>query len=255
MRKSFLALAFLALCTVLAAQQALNNDSVIKLVKAGLSDDLIVTMVNAQPGTYDTSASGLSALRSAGASEKIIAAIVARTTPAQSPCPATDPRSSSPDHSCSDAAVANAAKRYTVEFVHSNRKWRHLLDPSGISTDRYDDISNDIQTELIDAMDHKDFVRSNSPDGDCCKLTIELLSVEIKRAGIHAYVELTTNFTFTDGKGRICYSKKYTAKEYPELRQGTSYEDAKRRAIPELVENITSDDAFIRSLNAGISAQ
>ena len=31
---------------VRVAQQAMNNDSVIKLVKAGLSDDLIVTTIN-----------------------------------------------------------------------------------------------------------------------------------------------------------------------------------------------------------------
>ena len=46
MRKSFLAVLLLASCSLLAAQQAMNNDSVIKLVKAGLSDDLIVTTIN-----------------------------------------------------------------------------------------------------------------------------------------------------------------------------------------------------------------
>jgi hypothetical protein len=68
MRRSFLAVAFLALCPLLVAQQALNNDSVIKLVKAGLSEDLIVSTVNASPGTYDTSANGLIALKTAGSS-------------------------------------------------------------------------------------------------------------------------------------------------------------------------------------------
>jgi hypothetical protein len=47
MRKSFLAVLLLAFCSLLAAQQALNNDAIIKLVKAGLSDDLIVTTINA----------------------------------------------------------------------------------------------------------------------------------------------------------------------------------------------------------------
>ena len=50
MRKGILALLFLATCSLLVAQQAMNNDSVIKLVKAGLSDDLIVTTINASPG-------------------------------------------------------------------------------------------------------------------------------------------------------------------------------------------------------------
>ena len=45
MRKIFLALVFLALCPLLFAQQSqrpLNNDAIIKLVKAGLSDDLFL---------------------------------------------------------------------------------------------------------------------------------------------------------------------------------------------------------------------
>ena len=56
MRKSLIALVFLAFCSFIVAQQALNNDAVIKLVKAGLSDDLIVSTINASPGTYNTSA-------------------------------------------------------------------------------------------------------------------------------------------------------------------------------------------------------
>jgi len=36
----------------LLAQEALTNDSVVKLVKAGLSEELIVGMINSQPGTY-----------------------------------------------------------------------------------------------------------------------------------------------------------------------------------------------------------
>ena len=88
MRKGVLALLFLATCSFLAAQQVMNNDSVIKLVKAGLSDDLIVTTINSSPGAYDTSADGLIALKSAGASDKVVAAIVAKATaPAAPPAP------------------------------------------------------------------------------------------------------------------------------------------------------------------------
>jgi hypothetical protein len=79
MRKCFFTLVFLALCPVLVAQQALNNEAVIKLTKAGLSDDLIVSTVNAQEGTYDTSTDGLIALKAAGVSDKVVAAVVAKT--------------------------------------------------------------------------------------------------------------------------------------------------------------------------------
>jgi hypothetical protein len=79
-RKNILAVVFLAICPLLVAQQALNNDSVIKLVKAGLSDDLIVSTINGSPGTYDTSADGIIALKTAGASDKVLAAIVQKGT-------------------------------------------------------------------------------------------------------------------------------------------------------------------------------
>jgi hypothetical protein len=80
MRKSLTAFLFLAFCPLLIAQQSMNNDAVIKLVKAGLSDDLIVSTVNASPGAYDTSANGLIALKTAGASDKVVTAIVLKAS-------------------------------------------------------------------------------------------------------------------------------------------------------------------------------
>jgi hypothetical protein len=80
MRKGLVALLFLAFTALLIAQQALNNDSVIKMVKAGLTDDAIVATINANPGTYDASPDGLIALKQAGVSNKIIDAIVAKST-------------------------------------------------------------------------------------------------------------------------------------------------------------------------------
>ena len=79
MRKRLFTLAFLVLCPLLVAQQSLNNDAVIKLVKAGLSEDLIVGTIGTQPGTYDTSADGLIALKGAGVSDRVVSAIVAKT--------------------------------------------------------------------------------------------------------------------------------------------------------------------------------
>jgi hypothetical protein len=92
MRKSILAVLFFATCSFLAAQQVMNNDSVIKLVKAGLSDDLIVTTINGSPGAYDTSADAIIALKTAGASDKVIAAIIAKAAaPPTPPPPAAAP--------------------------------------------------------------------------------------------------------------------------------------------------------------------
>jgi hypothetical protein len=103
MRKWLFAVLILVCCLAVAAQQAMNNDSIIKMVKAGLSDDLIVTTINASPGTYDTSADGIITLKAAGVSDKIVAAIIAKATapaappvapqpPPPPPAPAASPR-------------------------------------------------------------------------------------------------------------------------------------------------------------------
>ena len=89
MRKALIVLVFVALFPFLIAQQALNNEAVIKLTRAGLSDDLIVSTINAQAGAYDTSTDGLIALKAAGVSDKAVAAVVAKAI--ASPPKATQP--------------------------------------------------------------------------------------------------------------------------------------------------------------------
>lgn len=80
MRKVILAALLVLFFPALVAQQTMNNASVIELVKAKLSDDLIVTTINASPGTYDTSANGIIALKEAGASDKVVSAIVLKAS-------------------------------------------------------------------------------------------------------------------------------------------------------------------------------
>jgi hypothetical protein len=76
MRKILLVFVFLLLCPILPAQQTLDNDAVIKLAKAGLSDDLIITTIDASPGHYDISPDAMIALKAANLSDKVVAAIV-----------------------------------------------------------------------------------------------------------------------------------------------------------------------------------
>jgi len=68
-----LALAFLA-----GAQEALTNDSVIKMVKSGLGETLVISMVQNQPGKYTLTPDELVTLKGAGVSEKIMAAMASR---------------------------------------------------------------------------------------------------------------------------------------------------------------------------------
>ncbi len=58
---------------------ALNNDTIIKLSKAGLDDSVIIQTIQTQPGAYDTAPDDLIALKNAGVSQKVIVAMQARS--------------------------------------------------------------------------------------------------------------------------------------------------------------------------------
>ena len=78
--KGLLAVLFFTSCSLLVAQQSLNDDAVTKMVNGGLSDELIIATINLRPGTYDTSADGLIALKKANVSDKVVAAIVKKAS-------------------------------------------------------------------------------------------------------------------------------------------------------------------------------
>jgi hypothetical protein len=80
MRNGIITAVLLLLCPVLFAQEALDNATVVKLAKAGLSEDLIVTTINSSPGKYDTSANGLIALKKAGVTDKEVAAMLLKVS-------------------------------------------------------------------------------------------------------------------------------------------------------------------------------
>jgi len=71
----------LAACSIAAiAQQPLTNDSIEKMVKAGLGDDVIVSMIQSQPGNYDVTPDTLVALKKDGLSDKVLSAMAAKST-------------------------------------------------------------------------------------------------------------------------------------------------------------------------------
>ncbi|MGA7887568.1 MAG: hypothetical protein WCA44_17655 [Acidobacteriaceae bacterium] len=89
MRKLLAALLPLAFCAFAFSQQPLNNDAVVKMVKVGIDDATIVTMIQNSPGQYDLSTDALIALRKDGISDKLIGAMAARNA-APPPPPAAD---------------------------------------------------------------------------------------------------------------------------------------------------------------------
>lgn len=108
MSRVFSVAVLLLFASSLIAQQTMNNEAVIKLVKAGLSDDLILSTIGAAPGTYDTSADGIIALKQAGTSDKVIAALIAKAAAGQSPSsPALPPVQSGGSDAAPVGVVAN----------------------------------------------------------------------------------------------------------------------------------------------------
>src|SRR6266851_3067109 len=72
-------------CAALCAQESLTNETVLKLVKAGIGEDTIVGMVNQQPGKYSLTADDIVALKTGGVSDKILAAMIVRTAGSNMP--------------------------------------------------------------------------------------------------------------------------------------------------------------------------
>ncbi len=85
----------LAICLGTAsAQQFTNtNDSVVKMVKAGMSDSIVISTINSQPAHFSLTANDLIALKQAGVSDAIMSAMIAKSSPAAAPSAATPPRS------------------------------------------------------------------------------------------------------------------------------------------------------------------
>ena len=87
----------LCLCSaVLHAQESLTNETIIKLVKAGISEDTIVGMVNQHPGKYALADSDVATLKGGGVSEKIIAAMIVKGAGQPQPSASSAPVISAP---------------------------------------------------------------------------------------------------------------------------------------------------------------
>ncbi len=130
MRKHILIVIMLALFFVsgsqLRAQQPLDNSAVIKMVKAGLSADIVVATVNSQPGHYDLSPDGLIALKKAGASDAIISALIARNNGGAAPGSAAGGAGAAPAPAVA-TAPPDGITEVGVYYKDRNGAWTELL--------------------------------------------------------------------------------------------------------------------------------
>jgi hypothetical protein len=88
--KKCILLAVLTICagTVSAQQLSMTNDSVVKMVKAGMNDGIIVSTINSQPAHFSLTVNDLIALKQAGVSDPVMAAMIAKNTPSANTSPA-----------------------------------------------------------------------------------------------------------------------------------------------------------------------
>jgi hypothetical protein len=95
-RAFLVAIAVLTVFPLVIAQQIRNNESVVTMVKMGLSEEMIVGQINRMPGGYDTSPAALTALKDAGVGPKAVAAMVLKGTapvqPSTSALPTAPPQ-------------------------------------------------------------------------------------------------------------------------------------------------------------------
>jgi hypothetical protein len=99
----------------------LTNDAVVKMSKAGLDEALILQTVQTQPGAYDTTPDDLIALKNAGVSQHVIAAMEARSAGLTTRRNARDG-----DHGIDPAPLAAGVDEIGVYYQDKDGQWTPL---------------------------------------------------------------------------------------------------------------------------------
>jgi hypothetical protein len=74
-RRLTILLTFMALTAPAGAQEGLTNDSVVKLIKSGSAENIVVNMGSTRPGKYALDADHVQELKKAGVTDAVIAAM------------------------------------------------------------------------------------------------------------------------------------------------------------------------------------
>jgi hypothetical protein len=114
LRRLMIALVVIVLFVATAlAQSVLNNDSILKMTAASLGDDVIISMIKSQPGSYTVDPDSIIKLKKAGVSEKIVTAMIEKSSGGSAP-------------NAAPAAAATAAPlvdEVGVYFKNKDNKW------------------------------------------------------------------------------------------------------------------------------------
>jgi hypothetical protein len=192
MSKLLIAIGVLVLYPLLLAQQTMNNDSVVKLRKAGFSEDVIIGAINRSPGSYDTSTDGLIALKNAGLTNPEISAMIAKASagpqastahlvPLAGLAPSIRAALPVPAH----AQSANKARVFLLAQSHGTG-WNASKDQSMEMSKDFQEVCPDVQISVsqhqvdytveLNHFEHGLFVRDNqmrvaNKDGDLVSKT------------------------------------------------------------------------------------
>lgn len=123
--KTILTLAVIS-AVILQAQETLTNASILKLVKSGLSEAVIVSLINQQPGAYTLSVDDLVSLKQNGVSDKIVAAMVTRNSGGGGTTAGADTTSTAASGAAPAASVAPATREIGVYFKKGDT-WEEVL--------------------------------------------------------------------------------------------------------------------------------
>ena len=119
----FLTLLALVVSVVILGQTALTNDAIVKMVKAGLADDVIVSMIGSQPAHFSVGTDDLIALKTQGVPDKVIGAMVTKTSapPAASSAVAT---TATANDTPTEMGVYYKNKNQWVEVIPEVVNWK-----------------------------------------------------------------------------------------------------------------------------------
>ncbi len=131
--------------------QPLTNDSIVKLVKAGLGEDTIISIVNTQPGQYSLGADDIAALKKAGVSERVITAMLRRWATHQA---GPSPPSATPGPSAGLVGAENPPKLAPIEEAPTF-SWPDYKGPPAVS-----DSNTNWKPQFDDAAYHACLARS-----------------------------------------------------------------------------------------------
>jgi len=220
------------------SQQApLTNKDILVMNRSGLSDDVLLEKIHNSPCNFDTSPAVLADLKTAGVSNLVILEMAhceSRRSSPESLAPVGRPCDLNP-------------KVYAVSVVkHPGRRWRY-----GLRSEKYDDMSDYLETTLVKALEQQGLrsVESLNPGGYCNLLTIELLDITLRRHFSSSEMDVVANLGVTDSTKRVLLNKKYHGES--KTVWDSQFWHVIYHAIENMVQEMDADKELTRVLGTG----